>query len=656
MANRPDPPHPALLAPTHAQAADIYDTHYRLVVRKAPDYAITTMDPEGIIQTWNDAACQIFGHTEAEVRGRYGGLIFTADDCAAGIPEREVRTAKETGKASDVRWHLRKDGTRFWAESIMTALLDDEGKCVGLAKIVSDATRRKQAEDALKRSEEQFRRLVEQLPLSTQILAPDGSLLQVNHAYEALLGMTAEELRGRNLFHDEQLAATGVIPLLQDALGGATVTGPAVSYVPVRGPRVGQTLWIETTAYPVKDDLGAIREIVVVQNDVTERRYAEEALRHSQKLEGIGVLAGGIAHDFNNMLTGILGNACLAREALTPERARPMLDDVIRASERAADLTRQLMTYAGKGGGRSRIVDLCKAVPEISQLIRSAISRKVSVEFALDGCADVAVDVAQLQQLVMNLVINAAQAYESDSGRVVVRTGRREMTAEQLRRHYASYDLRAGPYVCLEVEDHGVGMDEETQRRIFDPFFTTKSLGRGLGLSAVLGIVRSHGGGLYLTSAPGRGTTFTVLLPPATEPVALDEARAPAEVVRGDGLVLVVDDEPQVRAVAKRSLESAGYTVIEADNGRSALDQLERVRGHVDLVVMDLTMPVMSGGEAIQEMDRRYPGLPVVLMTGLGDPDMISDLTGRGETEYVGKPFTPDGLRRAVKQAKVSRS
>ncbi|MBA3659654.1 MAG: response regulator, partial [Gemmatimonadales bacterium] len=219
----------------------------------------------------------------------------------------------------------------------------------------------------------------------------------------------------------------------------------------------------------------------------------------------------------------------------------------------------------------------------------------------------------------------------------------------------ASYDLRAGPYVCLEVEDHGVGMDEETQRRIFDPFFTTKSLGRGLGLSAVIGIVRSHGGGLYLTSAPGRGTTFTVLFPPAAEPVALG-ANVPAEVLGGDGLVLVVDDEPQVRVVAKRSLESAGYTVIEADNGRSALDQLERVRGHVDLVVMDVAMPVMSGGEAIQEMYRRYPDLPVVLMTGLGDPDMISDLTGRGATEYLGKPFTPDGLRRAVKHAKVSRS
>ncbi len=175
----------------------------------------------------------------------------------------------------------------------MTALLDDDGQCVGLAKIVSDATQRKQAEDALKRSEEQFRRVVEQLPLSTQILAPDGSLLQVNHASEALLGMTAEELRGRNLFHDEQLAATGVIPILQEALGGATVTGLAVSYVPVRGPRAGQTLWIETTAYPVKDGSGVIREIVVVQNDVTERRYAEEASRHSQKLESVGVLAGG---------------------------------------------------------------------------------------------------------------------------------------------------------------------------------------------------------------------------------------------------------------------------------------------------------------------------------------------------------------------------
>lgn len=630
---------------------DVYDTHYRLVVKNAPDYAIFTMDLEGIIRTWNPAAARIMGYTEAEIVGQTAAVIFTPEDRTAGVPEGEMQGARETGKAEDVRWHLRKDGSRFWANGIMTALYDDRGQCVGLAKIVSDATQRKQMEDALRQSEQRFRQAIEQLPLSTQIVAPDGRLLQVNHASEALLGLTVEELRERNLFQVDQLSATGVTELLQRAFTGATATAPPASYVPARGPRAGETIWIETLAYPVKDESGLVREVVVVQADVTERRYAEDALRHTQKLESIGVLAGGIAHDFNNMLTGILGNTSLALHERSIEQARPLLDEVIRAAERAAQLIHELLAYAGKARVYPQSIDLHKALPELSRLIQPAMSKKVRVQFDLDeSCPPVEADLGQLQQLVMNLVLNAAEAYGTETGTVVVRTRFEDVGADYLRRHFASYELPPARYVYLEVADAGMGMDDETQRRIFDPFFTTKFLGRGLGLSAVLGIVRAHHGGLRLTSAPGAGTTFTVLLPPAGTPAPATESGPAAETLRGSGVVLVVEDEDGVRVVAKVSLEAYGYTVTLAENGKEALEQLERSAGRVDLVLLDIAMPVMDGEETMREIQRLHPDLAVVVMTGLGDIVAMNQLRQLGISGFLEKPFTPEHLASEVKR------
>ena len=648
----PSKPSGDALGVPEPEGTDVYDTHYRLVVQNAPDYAIFTMDLKGVIRTWNPAAARIMGYSEAEIVGQTAAVIFTPEDRAAGVPEREMRAARETGKAEDVRWHLRKDGSRFWANGIMTALNDDRGQCVGLAKIVSDATQRKQMEDALRQSEQRFRQAIEQLPLSTQIVAPDGRLLQVNHASEALLGLTVEELRERNLFQVEQLAATGVTGLLQRAFAGETVTSPPVSYVPARGPRAGETIWIETLAYPVKDESGQVLEVVVVQADVTERRYAEDALRHTQKLESIGVLAGGIAHDFNNMLTGILGNVSLALNERSIEQARPYLDEVSLAAERAAQLTRELLAYAGKARVYPQAIDLHKALPELSRLIQAAMPKKVSVRFDLDeSCPAIEADLGQLQQLVMNLVLNAADAYQTGTGTVVIRTRRCEdLQADYLRRHFASYELLPGRYVCLEVVDTGMGMDDETQQRIFDPFFTTKFLGRGLGLSAVLGIVRAHHGGLRLTSAVGKGTTFTVLFPPSAMPVRAAESRPAAEALRGSGVVLVVEDEGAVRKVAQLSLERYGYTVILAENGKEALERLERFAESVDLVLLDIAMPVMGGDETMREIQRRYPGLPVVVMTGLGDFDGIDQLRGLGINGFLEKPFTPEYVAREVKR------
>ncbi len=250
----------------------------------------------------------------------------------------------------------------------------------------------------------------------------------------------------------------------------------------------------------------------------------------------------------------------------------------------------------------------------------------------------------------MNLVLNAAEAYGTDTGTVIVRTRYAAISQDYLRRHFASYELPPGHYVCLEVADTGVGMDDETQRRIFDPFFTTKFLGRGLGLSAVLGIVRAHHGGLRLTSAPGAGTTFTVLLPASSIPAATTEIVPSGEALHGSGMVLVIEDEIAIRRMVKIGLEAYGYTVTLAENGKEGLEQLARTAGQVDLVVLDIAMPVMGGEEAMREIQRLYPGLPVVIMTGLGDMDAMNQLREHGISGFMEKPFKPEHLAREVKR------
>jgi nitrogen-specific signal transduction histidine kinase/CheY-like chemotaxis protein len=389
--------------------------------------------------------------------------------------------------------------------------------------------------------------------------------------------------------------------------------------------------------------------------DVTERRQAEDALRQAQKLESIGVLAGGIAHDFNNLLTGIMGNASLALRTLPGDgaaRAHPLLQDVIRASERAADLTQQLLAYAGKGRFFIQQVDLPALVREISGLVRTSIPKKVALQLHTGACPPVEADASQLQQVVMNLVINGAEAIGDAPGVVTVTTGARRCTAAELRRRFPGADLPAGEYVQLEVRDTGSGMDAATRARIFDPFFTTKFTGRGLGLAAVLGIVRGHRGAIAVESATGQGTTFTVVLPAAealapAAPAPVDAAVEPT----GAGDVLVVDDEEVVRRLAQSALEEYGYGVVVAGHGLEAVDLVRRAPDRFRAVLLDMTMPVMNGEEAIGHLQRLRPDLPVIVSSGYGEVEALRRFEGARVAGFLQKPYTARQLADAVRAA-----
>jgi len=381
---------------------------------------------------------------------------------------------------------------------------------------------------------------------------------------------------------------------------------------------------------PIYDDTGALAGSVHIFRDITERRRLEEQFRESQKFETIGTLAGGVAHDFNNLLTSVLGNASLLL-ANMPEDSpdREKLLDIVKSSRRAADLTRQLLAYSGKARGFLEKVDLTEVVEGSHSLIEAAIPKKVKLEFGLDlKLPYVEADPNQVQQILLNLVSNSVEAIGDAPGTITIRT---------------AYE---GGKVLLEVKDTGCGMDAATRARVFDPFFTTKFTGRGLGLSAVAGIVRSHKGSIDVESKPDEGSTFRICLPPVLRPQA---KRPSAGKPESGGTVLVVEDEEVVRRLAKAALEASGYRIVQATNGLEAIQEVERDAA-IDVVLLDLMMPVMSGEEAIDHILQARPGVKVIVSTGYDEEVTLERFQDKGVAAYLPKPYTSRALVEKVKR------
>ena len=402
--------------------------------------------------------------------------------------------------------------------------------------------------------------------------------------------------------------------------------------------------WFHVTVDPVVDE-GELKGAVYLVSDVTERNRMEEQFRQAQKFEGIGRLAGGVAHDFNNLLTSILGNTSMAIGDLPPGPTRERLEDAMHAGERAAHLTKQLLAYSGQGRFVLKRIDLSALVAGLDDLLRSSLPRKVRLQLYLQaGLPEVEADPGQLQQVILNLVANAGEAIGEAAGTVTVRT--RAGTAAEAGTHEAA----EGTYAILEVSDTGPGMSESVKAHLFDPFFTTKFMGRGLGLAAVSGIVRGHKGYIQVESEPGKGACFRVLFPavaPAVQPAARKAAaRNPAG---GKPVVLVVDDEDVVRRVAKVALEMRGYTVLLAENGLEAVELVRRRGGELTLILLDMTMPVMSGEEAMDEIAGLAPGVPVIASSGYDEKEAVRRFANRPVSGFLQKPYTSRQLAEKVK-------
>ncbi|PWU02234.1 MAG: hypothetical protein C5B51_21315 [Terriglobia bacterium] len=407
-----------------------------------------------------------------------------------------------------------------------------------------------------------------------------------------------------------------------------------------------------TLASSVESLLQSRRRQYQIRDYLEERIRNESRLRETQKLESVGILAGGIAHDFNNILTGVLGNASLALDDVPRGSHLAMrLADVVNATERAAQLTKQLLAYAGKGRFVIEPLDLSHQVREISSLIQTSIPRTVQMRLELtESLPCIEADAAQIQQVVMNLVINGAEAIpEGQPGTLLITTGVQEVDDAYIQTTVPGSDIERGRYVTLEVHDTGAGMDPDVISRIFDPFYTTKFAGRGLGLAAVRGIVRGHRGAIKVYSTPGRGTTFKLLFPATLKEDQKRRSRASEHAsLKGTGTILVIDDEEIVRRTAKVTLERFGYEVILAEDGRQGVDAFRRSADRVDAVLLDMTMPVMSGEEAFRELRMIRPDIKVILSSGYNEVEAIRHFTGKGLAGFVQKPYTSLRLAEAV--------
>jgi PAS domain S-box-containing protein len=463
----------------------------------------------------------------------------------------------------------------------------------------------------------------------------DGILQSWNRGAEAIFGYTAAEAIGQPM---SILVTPDRLHEESDILERIRHGGRVKNFETVRIRKDGKQIHVSITVSPVRNAGGAIMAISHIARDITERKDFEEQMRQTQKLESLGVLAGGLAHDFNNLLTGIMGNASLALDELhDADRSRTRLDEVLHASERAALLIRQMLAYAGKGRFVVERLDLAAQVREIVPLLRTSIAKLVELELRLeDALPPVEADPSQVQQLIMNLALNGAEAIENGPGTVTITVRSRVTDAER--------------QVLLEVRDTGIGMTDEVKARIFDPFFTTKFTGRGLGLAAVMGIIRAHRGTVSVTTAPGRGTTFTVVLPAASS--APEQANAPTESdLRGYGNVLVVDDEELVRNMAKFTLERYGYTVETACDGRDALDKFGARPGDFAAILLDLTMPVMHGEDALRAIRELRSEVPVILSSGYTEADAKHRFDSLSPAGFLQKPYTATALARKIKQA-----
>jgi PAS domain S-box-containing protein len=587
----------------------------------------------------------MFGYPEPQPRWDYQKFLSHIHPDDRDSIDRQLRTDTAEGNCQSEFRIVWPDGSVRWLWSSARTHCNGSGAPAHISGVIVDVTARRRAEDAL-REQAQLLDLAHEAIVS---IDQDCRIRFWNRGAEQMYGYSRAEALGA-VVHD--LLQTQFPEPLDDIQHRAAEDGHwegELVHTCKDGTRLAVASRWATRLGPRGEKLGWLE----INGDITERRRIEEQLRHTQKLESLGVLAGGVAHDFNNLLTGILGNASLALDR-SPESHpnRVLLEEVMHAAERAADLTRQLLAYAGKGRFIMRNIDLPSLVRELSGLVQTSIPKTVQLRLQLDSVPAIYGDPGQMQQIVMNLVINAAEAIGPDGGTVLVRTGLQTVDQQYLGTMSSSAELlHPGGYVMLEVHDTGCGMSQETLKKIFDPFFTTKFAGRGLGLSAVLGIVRAHHGALKVYSEPGRGTTFKVLFPMSREVTTVGPVETRGDLA-GTGTVLIVDDEEVVRRTASHALERYGYRTILAVNGREALD-IYQSAPRITLVLLDLTMPVMSGEETLRRLQTMDPAVRVLLTSGYNEVEAVQRFAGKGLAGFIQKPYTAADLAERVKQVMV---
>jgi PAS domain S-box-containing protein len=617
------------------------------------------LDRHGRITFCNDSLLALTGWRREEIMGQGWLDVFCPDPSVRQTcGKRLAQDAAATHFEGDIVTRQGDRRTLAWSK---TLLRDPEGAVIGTVSLGEDITERKRVEETLKEREEILTSIFRAAPVGIGMVI-NRVIQEVNEMMCQITGYSRQELLGQNARlvypSDEEFEYVGREKYGQIAERGAGA-------VETRWKRKdGAIIHVFLSSTPL-DAADLSKGVIFTALDITDRKRAEEErlemerrLLHTQKLESLGVLAGGIAHDFNNLLTAILGNldvALLDLSVISP--ARPHVEEAMRACHRAADLTRQMLAYSGKGRFLVRSIDLSAVVKENVQIFGAAIARTATLNLHLARDLPlIQADPGRIQQVIMNLLTNASEALGEKPGVITLATGLQVCDEAYLDRSRAKEKPSPGEFIYVEVSDTGCGMDEETLQRLFDPFFTTKFMGRGLGMSAVLGIVRGHRGAILVDSAVGRGTTIRVLFPVSEKDRTAEAIADQADGLRAakagrpsrSGTVLVVDDEEMVRNPCQAMLEHLGFRVLAAADG---LEAVEVFRAHADqivCVVLDLTMPRMDGVTAFRELRRFRPDVKVLLASGYNEQEATQRFVGQGLTGFVQKPYRLQDLEEKI--------
>ncbi len=633
----------------------------RLLVESMP-VMVNAFDAAGLFVFWNRECERVTGYSADEIINNPNALRMLYPT-PGYLEAKLLELAENQDRYRECEWELTcKDGSRkiaaFSNIAHQVALPGWSTWAIGV-----DVTDRRRAESELKRREALLRKIVEILPIGLWFADHTGKLLSGNPAGIRIWGaephVSPEEygvFKARRLPSGEEIAPDdwALAHTIRDGLSVAE------EMLEIEGFDGIKRIILNYTA-PVLDDGGALQGAIVVNQDITalkraedERRKLDMQIQQTQKLESLGVLAGGIAHDFNNILMAVLGHADLALEEISPlSPARDNLMEIERAARRAAELCRQMLAYAGRASFALERVDLRELIEEMAHLLKTTISKKAVLNLRFDKeLPSIQADAGQMRQIIMNLIINASEAVGERSGAINIALGAAHCDAEYLKQTELDDDLPPGRYLCLEVADTGCGMSPETRARLFEPFFTTKFTGRGLGMAAVLGIMRAHGGAVKVYSEVGRGSVFKLFFP-ALEDAAIqsESVRAESTAWRGSGRILLVDDEASIRAVCAKLLEHIGFSVMVAADGREAVECYRQAAEEIDLVLMDLTMPHMDGEQAYRALRAINPAVRVVLASGYSREDVAARFAGKGLAGVLQKPYTLTRLREALSAA-----
>jgi PAS domain S-box-containing protein len=628
----------------------------RSFIADVEQYAILLLDPAGHILSWNRGAALIKGWQSEEVVGRHYSCLYSDADIQAGKPQRLLEAAATLGRFADIGDRVRKDGTRFLADSVITAVRRTDGTLWGFGSITRDITERAATEAVARSNEAKLRSLIETV-LSTVVdglitIDRNGTIQSFNKACVSLFGYTAEEVIGRNVKvlmpepyhsqHDSYIAsyiATGVPKII--GIGREVV-----------GRRKDGSTFPMQLAVGEAPDAGNHAFVGIIR-DLAERREAErqrEQLRQSQKMEAVGQLTGGLAHDFNNLLAIIIGNLDMLRELRSED---PVTDELVRdaleSALRGADLTRRLLAFARRQPLQPERVDINEVIGAIVRLLTRTLGENIAIELSLaPNVWPVRIDRAQFEAAIANLATNARDAMPR-GGALLIDTRNGHLDAAYAARHS---DVTPGDYVVVEVSDSGTGMPPDVLSRIFEPFFTTKEQGKGtgLGLSMVFGFMKQSGGHITVHSEPGKGTTFRLFLPRQIESSATSDNRSeqPAP-PGGTETILVVEDNAGLRRIVVRQLREAGYRVLEAADAEAAMTVIDSPEP-IHLLLTDIVMPgAMDGHDLAQVAATRRPGLRTLLTSGF--PDARLGASGpRCGARLLSKPYRKQDLRRAVRE------